>query len=172
MTFYEYCVNMSELSGNSKVNIRVWRSLVSRLNGVQEAAGSNPVTRTKKRTLPFGWCSFFARDRIRTHLNAKCRWHLAATSSKTGCNHMALRRQSQLSNPVTRTRNITKVMSFFLLYHMAPLRPDRGSCSTTLLYWANQMCVPLREASQAAHYAPCIRQSACRREEYHLFPFE
>ena len=27
--------------------IRVWRSLVSRLNGVQEAAGSNPVTRTK-----------------------------------------------------------------------------------------------------------------------------
>ena len=30
------------------INIRVWRSLVSRLNGVQEAAGSNPVTRTKK----------------------------------------------------------------------------------------------------------------------------
>ena len=29
-------------------NIRVWRSLVSRLNGVQEAAGSNPVTRTKR----------------------------------------------------------------------------------------------------------------------------
>ena len=28
-------------------DIRVWRSLVSRLNGVQEAAGSNPVTRTK-----------------------------------------------------------------------------------------------------------------------------
>ena len=25
----------------------MWRSLVSRLNGVQEAAGSNPVTRTK-----------------------------------------------------------------------------------------------------------------------------
>ena len=24
----------------------VWRSLVARLNGVQEAAGSNPVTRT------------------------------------------------------------------------------------------------------------------------------
>ena len=31
-----------------KPNIRVWRSLVSRLNGVQEAAGSNPVTRTKE----------------------------------------------------------------------------------------------------------------------------
>ena len=30
----------------AKQNIRVWRSLVSRLNGVQEAAGSNPVTRT------------------------------------------------------------------------------------------------------------------------------
>ena len=29
-----------------RTEIRVWRSLVSRLNGVQEAAGSNPVTRT------------------------------------------------------------------------------------------------------------------------------
>ena len=28
--------------------IRVWRSLVARLNGVQEAAGSTPVTRTIK----------------------------------------------------------------------------------------------------------------------------
>jgi hypothetical protein len=28
--------------------IRVWRRLVARLNGVQEAAGSTPVTRTKK----------------------------------------------------------------------------------------------------------------------------
>ncbi len=28
------------------LHFRVWRSLVSRLNGVQEAAGSNPVTRT------------------------------------------------------------------------------------------------------------------------------
>ena len=36
------------MSQHDKVNIRVWRSLVSRLNGVQEAAGSNPVTRTKK----------------------------------------------------------------------------------------------------------------------------
>ena len=31
-----------------KINIRVWLSLVERLNGVQEAAGSTPVTRTKK----------------------------------------------------------------------------------------------------------------------------
>ena len=29
-------------------NIRVWRSLVSRLNGVQEASSSNLDTRTKK----------------------------------------------------------------------------------------------------------------------------
>ena len=29
--------------------IRVWRSLVARLNGVQEAAGSTPVTRTTLR---------------------------------------------------------------------------------------------------------------------------
>ncbi len=31
-----------------QVNIRVWRSLVSRLNGVQEASSSNLDTRTKK----------------------------------------------------------------------------------------------------------------------------
>ena len=30
--------------------IRVWRSLVSRLTGGQEAAGSSPVTRTNKKT--------------------------------------------------------------------------------------------------------------------------
>ena len=29
----------------------MWRSLVSRLNGVQEAAGSNPVTRTMQSVL-------------------------------------------------------------------------------------------------------------------------
>ena len=28
--------------------------MVARLNGVQEAAGSNPVTRTKIRAVPFG----------------------------------------------------------------------------------------------------------------------
>ena len=37
-----------KLSGTKVGNFRVWRSLVSRLNGVQEAAGSNPVTRTIK----------------------------------------------------------------------------------------------------------------------------
>ena len=35
----------------AEMNIRVWRSLVSRLNGVQEAAGSNPVTRTMQSVL-------------------------------------------------------------------------------------------------------------------------
>ena len=33
------------------------------------------------------------RNGTRTHFNAKCRWHLAATSSKTGCNHMTLLRK-------------------------------------------------------------------------------
>lgn len=38
----------------------MWRSLVSRLNGVQEAAGSTPVTRTKKTYLPLkGRYAFF-----------------------------------------------------------------------------------------------------------------
>ena len=37
----------------TKQKIRVWRSLVSRLNGVQEAAGSSPVTRTKRKSKDF-----------------------------------------------------------------------------------------------------------------------
>ena len=39
--------------------IRVWRSLVSRLNGVQEAAGSNPVTRTTEHLLEKAGALFF-----------------------------------------------------------------------------------------------------------------
>ena len=41
MIIYQSCLRATR-------EIRVWRSLVSRLNGVQEAAGSNPVTRTKR----------------------------------------------------------------------------------------------------------------------------
>ena len=65
------------MSQRDKVNIRVWRSLVSRLNGVQEAAGSNPVTRTKKWELPFGNSHFLFCGWIRTHLNATVRWTVA-----------------------------------------------------------------------------------------------
>ena len=45
LTFLLLRANISK-SSRIRHNIRVWRSLVSRLNGVQEAAGSNPVTRT------------------------------------------------------------------------------------------------------------------------------
>ena len=40
------CGILIKLTCAAEMNIRVWRSLVSRLNGVQEAAGSSPVTRT------------------------------------------------------------------------------------------------------------------------------
>ena len=40
-------------------NIRVWRSLVSRLNGVQEASSSNLDTRTKKTERAFALPVFF-----------------------------------------------------------------------------------------------------------------
>ena len=46
--FRKLCYYMQAVE-RQQVNIRVWRSLVSRLNGVQEAAGSNPVTRTNNR---------------------------------------------------------------------------------------------------------------------------
>ena len=47
-------------------NIRVWRSLVSRLNGVQEASGSNLDTRTKKAERALALSAFFFCGEIRT----------------------------------------------------------------------------------------------------------
>ena len=38
----------------------------------------------KRKSPPFGGDFLFADNRARTHLNAICRWHIAATSSKTG----------------------------------------------------------------------------------------
>ena len=43
----------------AKQNIRVWRSLVSRLNGVQEASSSNLDTRTKRSVFRNEGTSFF-----------------------------------------------------------------------------------------------------------------
>ena len=46
--------------------IRVWRSLVSRLNGVQEASSSNLDTRTKKAETVITVSAFFLYVEIRT----------------------------------------------------------------------------------------------------------
>ena len=45
------CYYIQALRDSAKQNIRVWRSLVSRLNGVQEASSSNLDTRTKTEDL-------------------------------------------------------------------------------------------------------------------------
>ena len=46
--------------------IGVWRSLVSRLNGVQEAAGSNPVTRTTSEQAMYRLLRLFLKVRARS----------------------------------------------------------------------------------------------------------
>ena len=47
-----FCVSMVIYWRSEKlINFRVWRSLVSRLTGGQEAAGSSPVTRTMRSVL-------------------------------------------------------------------------------------------------------------------------
>ena len=46
LIFLKPCAIISKCYG-AQQNIRVWRSLVSRLNGVQEASSSNLDTRTK-----------------------------------------------------------------------------------------------------------------------------
>ena len=60
-----------------RYKIRVWRSLVSRLNGVQEASSSNLDTRTKKaETVSTVSAFFFSNERFE-HLNASVRGTLA-----------------------------------------------------------------------------------------------
>ena len=50
---------------------------------------------------PKGWCfSFLPEQGTRTHLNARCQWHLAATSSKTGGNHTLCPLAKRPSSPV------------------------------------------------------------------------
>ena len=66
--------------------IRVWRSLVSRLNGVQEAAGSNPVTRTKNTESSYMvLCSFL-------FLKKACELHYRMDEQRfpTGLNPVAI----------------------------------------------------------------------------------
>ena len=55
---------------------RAWLSLVERVLWEHEAAGSNPVARTKKTRHPNGVSCLFAfgKDRIRTHFNGTVRW--------------------------------------------------------------------------------------------------
>ena len=62
---------MLEYSGVKEMQrIRVWRSLVSRLNGVQEASSSNLDTRTKKAETLFTVSAFFFSNERFEHLNA------------------------------------------------------------------------------------------------------
>ena len=50
-------------------------------------------------------------DKTRTHFNAKCRWHLAATSSKLNCNHLVLLRKT--NNRVPPPDHIDNVLGLF-----------------------------------------------------------
>ena len=62
---------------SDEVNIRVWRSLVSRLNGVQEASSSNLDTRTKKWETTYVVSHFLFRRKRFEPSNASVRWTLA-----------------------------------------------------------------------------------------------
>ena len=134
MHFLTRCAIIWWLSGNSTY-LRVWRSLVSRLNGVQEAAGSNPVTRTKREEA-FRVSSLFFCFECRTSgllLRRQAHFNLphgnAARSAAfpTG------------SNPVTRTKKtayfernerffciypLFLVHCFFPVYHFSAISPE------------------------------------------------
>ena len=53
-------------------DIRVWRSLVSRLNGVQEASSSNLDTRTKKAETVFTVSAFLFSNGGQTIIQPQC----------------------------------------------------------------------------------------------------
>ena len=61
---------LSYFGAEAQEKIRVWRSLVSRLNGVQEASSSNLDTRTKKAETTFVVSAIFFCVEIRKN---KCR---------------------------------------------------------------------------------------------------
>ena len=66
MLFLKLCGNISKSPRERQRNIRVWRSLVSRLNGVQEASSSNLDTRTMKTERAFALSVFIFSWEIRT----------------------------------------------------------------------------------------------------------
>ena len=76
MHFLTGCANILWQSRDCK-HIRVWRSLVSRLNGVQEASSSNLDTRTKKAERVFTLSAFFFYDERFEKFNATVRWTVA-----------------------------------------------------------------------------------------------
>ena len=58
LAFFELLWYHIEVAKRATKNIRVWRSLVSRLNGVQEASSSNLDTRTMKTERAFALSVF------------------------------------------------------------------------------------------------------------------
>ena len=66
-----------------------------------EVTGSSPVVSTRnKNTTQRVVFLFLMKQGTRTHLNARCRWHLAATSSQTGGNHTLCPLAKRPSSPV------------------------------------------------------------------------
>ena len=102
MIFFFVCAIISQSLGGK---IRVWRSLVSRLNGVQEASSSNLDTRTKNQN---NFCCsgfFFSCGEIRT---IKCECPVDIRSFPAG-------RKRHLSIPNLDTRFVFLSASFFPL---------------------------------------------------------
>ena len=81
-----------------------------------EVTGSSPVVSTRnEKHHPKGWCfSFLPEQGTRTHLNARCQWHLAATSSQTGGNHTLCPLAKRLSSPVVPPEASTQRVVFFI----------------------------------------------------------
>ena len=80
LAFFGLLWYYTQAVGKPQAYIRVWRSLVSRLNGVQEAAGTNPVTRTRKKH--FERSAFFTEA---FPLGTRCRYANDVTSLMMCC---------------------------------------------------------------------------------------
>ena len=98
------------------VHFRVWRSLVSRLNGVQEAASSNLVTRTNAEYWFSILCVFFVLLPQRTS-------GLLGAKRRLICRRLAGRsRQAASSNLVTRTNAEYRFSILCVFFVLLPQR--------------------------------------------------
>ena len=103
----------------------VAHSLVARLNGVQEAAGSTPVTRTNKRIADAVLFLFYLKICIEPAASSKSAkpifYIIAASQRKLNCK--AIRGCAVGSTPVTRTKNSPSLVACLFYFVWIEVEP-------------------------------------------------
>ena len=131
------------------VHFRVWRSLVSRLNGVQEAASSNLVTRTNAEYRFLILCVFFVLLPQRTSglLGAKRRLICAG------------------SKPVAPGRVSSDGTSRFFAYFLRSLHKNVHFLAVFSLFVEEHLFLLLAEERKSMYYKRCTGEILVRKSD-------